>query len=153
MIYLTVGYSIIYVFKLLTILQIKILSLLIYSNITKEVMATQEKASIVPAAANVKVVCRFRPLNEREKALGTTVCHDLLDDKTVQIKDKENKDAKEPLKFSFDKVFDTNTSQEEVYNYSASSIIDSIVQGFNGTIFAYGQTASGKTYTMQGEIA
>ena len=38
-------------------------------------MTTQEKAAIVPAAANVKVVCRFRPLNEREKSLGTTVCH------------------------------------------------------------------------------
>jgi len=75
-------------------------------------MATQEKAAITPAAANVKVVCRFRPLNEREKSLGTTVCHELLDDKTVQIKDKENKDAKEPLKFTFDKVFDINTSQE-----------------------------------------
>jgi hypothetical protein len=51
-------------------------------------MATQEKATAVPGAANVKVVCRFRPLNEREKNLGTTVCHELLDDKTVQIKDK-----------------------------------------------------------------
>jgi Tfp pilus assembly pilus retraction ATPase PilT len=39
-----------------------------------------------------------------------------------------------------------------VYAYSASSIIDSIVEGFNGTIFAYGQTASGKTHTMEGEV-
>ena len=72
----------------------------------------------------------------------------MLDDKTVQIKDKDVKDSKDPLKFSFDKVFDTGTSQEEVYAYSAASIIDSIIEGFNGTIFAYGQTASGKTHTM-----
>lgn len=36
---------------------------------------------------NVKVVCRFRPLNEREKALGNAIVHDLLDEKTVAIKD------------------------------------------------------------------
>ena len=115
-------------------------------------MATQEKGGANNAAANVKVVCRFRPLNQREKSLGATHCHQLLDDKTVQIKDKDVKDSKDPLKFSFDKVFDTGTSQEEVYAYSAASIIDSIIEGFNGTIFAYGQTASGKTHTMQGEV-
>lgn len=103
-------------------------------------------------AANVKVVCRFRPLNEREKALGAVHCHQLLDDKTVQIRDRDQKDNKEPLKFTFDKVFDTQASQEQVYTYSASSIIDSIIEGFNGTIFAYGQTASGKTHTMEGQI-
>jgi kinesin family protein 5 len=40
------------------------------------------------------------------------------------------------------------SSQTEVYEYAASSVIDSIIEGFNGTIFAYGQTASGKTHTM-----
>ena len=39
-----------------------------------------------------------------------------------------------------------------MYNYAAASIIDSVVEGFNGTIFAYGQTASGKTHTMEGAI-
>lgn len=51
-------------------------------------MSGQEKIAQSVAAANVKVVCRFRPLNEREKALGAIHCHQLLDDKTVQIKDK-----------------------------------------------------------------
>lgn len=75
----------------------------------------------------------------------------MLDDKTLSIKDKEQKD-KEPLKFTFDKIFDVNTNQSEVYSYAASSIIDSVIEGFNGTIFAYGQTASGKTHTMEGAI-
>ena len=39
-----------------------------------------------------------------------------------------------------------------VYEYAAKPIIESVLEGFNGTIFAYGQTSSGKTYTMQGEI-
>lgn len=93
------------------------------------------------------MVCRFRPLNEKEKALGALHCHELLDDKTLSIKDKDQKD-KEPLKFTFDKIFDVNTNQSEVYSYAAASIIDSVIEGFNGTIFAYGQTASGKTHTM-----
>jgi kinesin family protein 5 len=96
----------------------------------------------------VKVVCRFRPLNEKEKAMGAVHCHEVLDDKTLSVREKE----KEPLKFSFDKIFDVNTAQADVYSYAAASIIDSVVEGFNGTIFAYGQTASGKTHTMEGAI-
>lgn len=56
----------------------------------------------------------------------------------------------EPINFSFDKVFDVNANQADVYNYAAASVIDSVIEGFNGTIFAYGQTSSGKTYTMEG---
>lgn len=106
---------------------------------------------------NVKVVCRFRPLNEREKALGNLTVHDLLDDKTVAIKDskleKVDKNGQpETLKFSFDRVFGMESTQEQVYTYAASSLIDSVIEGFNGTIFAYGQTSSGKTHTMEGII-
>ena len=37
-----------------------------------------------------------------------------------------------------------------MYDYAARPIIDSVIEGFNGTIFAYGQTSSGKTHTMMG---
>lgn len=40
--------------------------------------------------------------------------------------------------------------QEEVYNEAARDIIQSVLEGFNGTVLAYGQTSSGKTHTMQG---
>ncbi|XP_069781405.1 centromere-associated protein E isoform X2 [Narcine bancroftii] len=52
--------------------------------------------------------------------------------------------------FSFDRVFDENETTQTVYNEVAHSIVCSITQGYNGTIFAYGQTSSGKTYTMMG---
>lgn len=52
--------------------------------------------------------------------------------------------------FTFDKTFGENVSTEEVYDDVAKGIVDSVVNGLNGTIFAYGQTSSGKTYTMQG---
>ena len=53
-------------------------------------------------------------------------------------------------KFTFDRVFDIDTSQREVYEKAAKPIIEGVLKGFNGTVFAYGQTGSGKTHTMQG---
>ena len=51
----------------------------------------------------------------------------------------------------FDHVFDSNSTQKQVYDVAAKPIIDSVLEGFNGTIFAYGQTSSGKTHTMTGQ--
>ncbi|CAD7090803.1 unnamed protein product [Hermetia illucens] len=54
--------------------------------------------------------------------------------------------------YLFDKVFKPNASQEKVYNEAAKSIVSDVLAGYNGTIFAYGQTSSGKTHTMEGVI-
>jgi kinesin family member 5 len=53
-------------------------------------------------------------------------------------------------KFTFDRVFPMNTTQVDIYDSAALPIVESVFEGFNGTIFAYGQTSSGKTHTMQG---
>nr|XP_009687712.1 PREDICTED: centromere-associated protein E [Struthio camelus australis] len=52
--------------------------------------------------------------------------------------------------FSYDRVFHSSDNTQQLYEGVAVPIIQSAVQGYNGTIFAYGQTASGKTYTMMG---
>uniref|UniRef100_A0A8C5T471 Centromere protein E n=1 Tax=Malurus cyaneus samueli TaxID=2593467 RepID=A0A8C5T471_9PASS len=52
--------------------------------------------------------------------------------------------------FSYDRVFHSSDNTQQLYVGVAVPIIQSAVQGYNGTIFAYGQTASGKTYTMMG---
>jgi centromeric protein E len=52
--------------------------------------------------------------------------------------------------FSFDRVFPMETLTEQVYSSIARQIIHESLRGINGTIFAYGQTSSGKTWTMQG---
>ena len=52
--------------------------------------------------------------------------------------------------FTFDKTFGEKSTTQEVYSNVAKGIVESVVNGLNGTIFAYGQTSSGKTYTMQG---
>ena len=53
-------------------------------------------------------------------------------------------------RFTFDYVFDSESSQTEVYEQTAKPAVFSILEGYNSTIFAYGQTGTGKTYTMEG---
>jgi chromosomal replication initiation ATPase DnaA len=53
-------------------------------------------------------------------------------------------------RFSFDKVFQGGCSQEEVYSRVGHEVVESAFEGFNGTVFAYGQTSSGKTHTCIG---
>ncbi|EAR99491.4 kinesin motor catalytic domain protein (macronuclear) [Tetrahymena thermophila SB210] len=52
--------------------------------------------------------------------------------------------------FTFDFVYDQNSSQEDVYNNTARNSVLSALDGFNASIIAYGQTGTGKTYTMEG---
>lgn len=52
--------------------------------------------------------------------------------------------------YVFDHVYDQNSSQMKVYETTARSVVDSALQGYNATIFAYGQTGTGKTFTMEG---
>ncbi|KAK9806270.1 hypothetical protein WJX72_007966 [[Myrmecia] bisecta] len=56
----------------------------------------------------------------------------------------------EGLAFKFDGVLD-GASQEDVYASCANEVVDSVLAGYNGTMFCYGQTGAGKTYTMSGE--
>jgi kinesin family protein 5 len=93
------------------------------------------------------VVCRFRPLNEKEKSISLESCVEFVDDSNIILKSSENQHM-----FSFDKIFNTYILQQEVYEWSAKPIVESVLEGFNGTIFAYGQTGSGKTHTMQGAL-
>ena len=54
--------------------------------------------------------------------------------------------------YVFDRVLKPNVTQDQVYNAAAKSIVKDVLNGYNGTIFAYGQTSSGKTHTMEGVI-
>ncbi|KAI9306121.1 kinesin heavy chain [Cunninghamella echinulata] len=95
---------------------------------------------------NIKVVCRFRPQNKLEIKEGGVPIVDINEEGTsVVVKGKESQPN-----FSFDKVFGSNTAQQEIFEYSIKSIVDDVVAGYNGTVFAYGQTGSGKTFTMMG---
>lgn len=53
--------------------------------------------------------------------------------------------------FTFSEIFHQNASQAEVFDRIAKDVIGKFLQGYNGTIFAYGQTGTGKTFTIEGD--
>lgn len=55
--------------------------------------------------------------------------------------------------FTFDRIFDTDSTNQEIYNDVVSPLVDSVLLGYNGCVFAYGQTSCGKTFSMQGKIS
>ncbi|NXM04965.1 CENPE protein, partial [Tyrannus savana] len=92
----------------------------------------------------VTVCVRVRPLIARENAPGDKVSlHWKSENNTVS-------DVNGTKIFSYDRVFHSSDNTQQLYDGVAVPIIQSAVRGYNGTIFAYGQTASGKTYTMMG---
>lgn len=101
---------------------------------------------------NVQVAVRCRPINAEERKAGHS---------TVVTCDSENKAIKVAYgpagkkfmkSFNFDKVFGMYSRQEEVFNSMVKPIVEESLAGFNCTIFAYGQTGTGKTHTMEGNI-
>ncbi|XP_035006242.2 kinesin heavy chain-like [Hippoglossus stenolepis] len=95
------------------------------------------------AECGVRVMCRFRPLNEAEINRGDKYIPKFKEDDTVVITAKP---------YVFDRVLPPNTSQGQVYDQCAKQIVKDVLGGYNGTIFAYGQTSSGKTHTMEGKL-
>lgn len=98
-----------------------------------------------PAECNIKVVCRFRPLNDAEERAGSKfiVKFPSGSEDCLSIAGKV---------YVYDKVFKPNATQEKVYSEAAKAIVKDVLMGYNGTIFAYGQTSSGKTHTMEGVL-
>ncbi|KAL0268508.1 UNVERIFIED_CONTAM: hypothetical protein PYX00_010425 [Menopon gallinae] len=100
----------------------------------------------IAAEDSIKVVCRFRPLNDSEEKAGSKFIVKFPsgnDENCISIGGKV---------YLFDKVFKPNATQDKVYGDAAKSIVTDVLAGYNGTIFAYGQTSSGKTHTMEGVL-
>uniref|UniRef100_A0A3Q3VVD6 Kinesin-like protein n=1 Tax=Mola mola TaxID=94237 RepID=A0A3Q3VVD6_MOLML len=109
-----------------------------------------EKSDKQEANDNVKVVVRCRPLNQIEKMMGhkeSVIVDEICG--TIMVKKLETH-QEPPKTFTFDTVFGPDSKQLDVYNLTARPIIESVLEGYNGTIFAYGQTGTGKTFTMEG---
>uniref|UniRef100_A0A8C6KL77 Kinesin-like protein n=1 Tax=Nothobranchius furzeri TaxID=105023 RepID=A0A8C6KL77_NOTFU len=102
------------------------------------------------ASDNVKVVVRCRPLNQKEKVMGSKQAVVVDEIRGTITVNKLETPHELPKTFTFDTVFGPDSKQLDVYNLTARPIIDSVLEGYNGTIFAYGQTGTGKTFTMEG---
>ena len=107
----------------------------------------------------IKVYVRFRPLNDLENDLLSDNCGwetpKYLSDTQIGIystKEVKDTNAQIPtnLIFKYDKIFNSESQQNQVYENVGKRIVGDVMEGYNGTIFAYGQSGSGKTYTMYG---
>lgn len=94
--------------------------------------------------SNVNVICRFRPLNNSEKWQACSKFY-IRESKTVVIGGKDSSNS-----FTFDRIFDADATQEELYEMTMLRTVDDFFKGYNGTVLTYGQTGSGKSYTMTG---
>uniref|UniRef100_A0A5S6Q266 Kinesin-like protein n=1 Tax=Trichuris muris TaxID=70415 RepID=A0A5S6Q266_TRIMR len=104
----------------------------------------------MPTAECVRVVIRSRPLNEQEVAIGSAyIVHTDPSCSQCTIINPADRSTV-PKLFTFDAVFDKDTTTESLYNDIVYPLVESVLEGYNGTVFAYGQTGSGKSFTMQG---
>ncbi|KAK1426096.1 hypothetical protein QVD17_14764 [Tagetes erecta] len=100
---------------------------------------------------NVQVVLRCRPPSDddvREKIPTAVTCNE---DKQEVVVTQNMGNKQSDKTFCFDKVFGPGSKQKDFYDQVVSPIVKEALEGYNWTIFAYGQTGTGKTYTMEGE--
>ena len=98
---------------------------------------------------SVKVCVRCRPMSQEEMNKGHQVVVE-INKRTGEIFVRRPYVDEPPKQFTFDNVFDWTCSQQEIYDDTSAAIISNVLEGYNGTIFAYGQTGTGKTHTMAG---
>jgi len=98
----------------------------------------------------VKVIVRVRPLNERENNLNCKNIID-IDSSRGQCSIKNSSSSKiQPKPFFFDGSYGLESTTEQIYLDIVYPLVENVTEGYNGTIFAYGQTGCGKSFTMQG---
>ncbi|KVH93162.1 Kinesin-like protein KIFC3 [Cynara cardunculus var. scolymus] len=96
---------------------------------------------------NIRVFCRCRPLNSEEIAEGASMAFDFEASRDGELRVKSNVAFKR--NFKFDAVFSPQANQVDVFE-DTSPFATSVLDGYNVCIFAYGQTGTGKTFTMEG---
>lgn len=120
-------------------------------------------------ASNIKVAVRVRPLNDRELGENTRIVVDVVDDKMLVFDPKEEirpffyqgiqqpnknflKRANKDLKFVFDNVCGQSATNKDVFETTTKDMLASLMEGYNCSVFVYGATGAGKTFTMIGNI-
>ncbi|KAF2402730.1 kinesin-domain-containing protein [Trichodelitschia bisporula] len=112
----------------------------------------EDESMIVGDETNINVVVRCRGRNEREvrENSGVVVSTEGVKGKTVEL--AMGTSALSNKTYHFDKVFSPAADQIMIFDEVVMPIMDEVLAGYNCTIFAYGQTGTGKTYTMSGDI-
>ncbi|XP_044260406.1 osmotic avoidance abnormal protein 3 isoform X3 [Tribolium madens] len=100
-------------------------------------------------AENVKVIVRCRPMNKKEQDLN---CDCVVKMKNCMVETWDPSEGPSlPKQFTFDSTYDQDSTTEMIYNDICYPLVESVLEGYNATIFVYGQTGCGKSHTMEGE--
>ena len=95
--------------------------------------------------SNIKACIRIRPLINQEKE---KVVYE-VENNSIKLLNPKNE--KEILNFEFDSIYKEDSTQNEIFEKEIIPVIEQhTLKGFNSTIFCYGRTSSGKTFTMEG---
>jgi hypothetical protein len=100
---------------------------------------------------SVKVAVRCRPLSDNEQRDGRMVIIQVNNAKgEITIKNPKAEAGETHKTFTYDFAYGSDSEQEKIYSDTAYPIVSCVLEGYNGTIFAYGQTGTGKTFSMEG---
>ena len=105
---------------------------------------------------SIKVLVRIRPSDvtassSTASSIPATLPKTLSRDANAfKVEENTVHEPKGNLAFTFDHVSKQNAAQSEIFDFCGQSSVDSYLEGYNATVFAYGQTGAGKTFTMQG---
>ncbi|KAK1268011.1 Kinesin-like protein FLA10 [Acorus gramineus] len=108
--------------------------------------------------SRILVFVRLRPTAKKEKEAGSRCCVKIMNKRDVYLTEFGSENDYLRLKrlrgrhFTFDASLPDTTTQQEVYNTTTSELLEAVLQGRNGSVFCYGATGAGKTYTMLGTI-
>ena len=105
----------------------------------------RESVGVHAPKHKVRVIGRIRPMNNKEINIGSGQCINSIVGNSIVVDD-----GAQHVPFTLDAVFGPDSTQIEVFDDAAAPLIKDVMQGYNATIFAYGQTSSGKTHTMEG---
>lgn len=108
-----------------------------------------------PQESNIQVAVRCRPLSPDEKKLdvaAAVLCNSEKNQVTINhaLSGGTKKVART---WDFDKVYGTYSTQMQIFQETVRPVVKEAIQGYNCTVFAYGPTGTGKTYTMEGDLA
>ncbi|GLT39216.1 hypothetical protein SLA2020_134220 [Shorea laevis] len=100
----------------------------------------------------IYVSVRLRPLNDKEIARNDVSDWECINENTIIYRNNLSVSERSmyPTAYTFDRVFSSDCSTRQVYEQGAKEVALSVVSGINSSVFAYGQTSSGKTFTMSG---
>ena len=101
-------------------------------------------------AESIKVVFRVRPLNSKEKQQGrkiATIAHE--NQGVIELRNSSpGGDGEVSTTFTFDAVFSEKSTQRHIYDVCAAPVVQSVLEGYNGTVFAYGKNARSNSKSL-----